>query len=54
MLAGRADRFPAVAAAVAATGADRTSRNQAWEFGLERILDGLEAYMSRGRGRGIS
>ncbi|MFG2527952.1 TetR/AcrR family transcriptional regulator [Streptomyces sp. NPDC048516] len=45
---GRADRFPALAAAVADTGT--TSRDQAGEFGLERILDGLEAYMSRARG----
>ncbi|MGW7637833.1 TetR/AcrR family transcriptional regulator [Streptomyces decoyicus] len=52
LLAGRADRFPAVAAAVAATEADHTSRNQAGEFGLERILDGLAAYMARGRGIG--
>ncbi|MFE3886955.1 TetR/AcrR family transcriptional regulator [Streptomyces lydicus] len=50
LLAGRADRFPAVAAAVAGAGADATSRNRAGEFGLERILDGLEAYMSRERG----
>ncbi|WP_328386749.1 TetR/AcrR family transcriptional regulator C-terminal domain-containing protein [Streptomyces sp. NBC_00400] len=50
LLAGRADRFPAVAAAVADTGTDTTSRDQAWQFGLERILDGLEAYMSRARG----
>ncbi|MGA5269750.1 TetR/AcrR family transcriptional regulator [Streptomyces lydicamycinicus] len=50
LLAGRADRFPAVAAAVAATEADRASRDRAGEFGLERILDGLAAYMSRARG----
>lgn len=54
LLAGRADRFPALAAAVAdtGTGADTgstSSRDQAWEFGLERILDGLEAYLSRPR-----
>ncbi|WP_261801905.1 TetR/AcrR family transcriptional regulator [Streptomyces sp. ISID311] len=47
LLAGRADRFPAIAAAVAATEADVTARDQAGEFGLERILDGLEAYMGR-------
>ncbi|MGP8301717.1 TetR/AcrR family transcriptional regulator C-terminal domain-containing protein [Streptomyces inhibens] len=49
LLVGRTDRFPAVSAAVASTGADDTSRDQAWGFGLERILDGLEAYISRGR-----
>lgn len=47
LLAGRADRFPAIAAAVAATETDVTARDQAGEFGLERILDGLEAYMGR-------
>ncbi|MFI9258675.1 TetR/AcrR family transcriptional regulator [Streptomyces sioyaensis] len=47
LLAGRADRFPAIAAAVAATEADVAARDQAGEFGLERILDGLEAYMGR-------
>ncbi|MFI0907659.1 TetR/AcrR family transcriptional regulator [Streptomyces sioyaensis] len=47
LLAGRADRFPAIAAAVAATETDVTARDQADEFGLERILDGLEAYMHR-------
>lgn len=46
LLAGRADRFPAIAAAVASTEADPTSRDQAGDFGLERILDGLETYMS--------
>ncbi|MEU6326735.1 TetR/AcrR family transcriptional regulator [Streptomyces sp. NPDC047049] len=50
LLAGRADRFPAVAAAVADAGTDTASRDRAGEFGLERILDGLEAYMSGARG----
>ncbi|MFB6438071.1 TetR/AcrR family transcriptional regulator [Streptomyces sp. NPDC056411] len=45
LLAGRDDRFPALAAAVAAGTADPASRDQAGQFGLERILDGLEAYM---------
>ncbi|MGD3107182.1 TetR/AcrR family transcriptional regulator [Streptomyces sp. YGL11-2] len=49
LLVGRSERFPAVAAAVAATAADE-SRDQAWEFGLERILDGLAAYTPRGGG----
>lgn len=45
LLVGRSDRFPAVAAAVASAAAG-SSRNQALEFGLERILDGLEVYIS--------
>ncbi|MFF0625360.1 TetR/AcrR family transcriptional regulator [Streptomyces sp. NPDC004296] len=46
LLVGRSERFPAVAAAVADAAAG-ASRDQAWEFGLERILDGLEAYVAR-------
>ncbi|MGY5135786.1 TetR/AcrR family transcriptional regulator, partial [Streptomyces nigrescens] len=46
----RPHRFPGVAAPLAATEADSASRDQAGEFGLERILDGLAAYMSRARG----
>ncbi|MBD0670872.1 TetR/AcrR family transcriptional regulator [Streptomyces sp. CBMA156] len=38
-----ADRFPAVAAAMA----DADGRDQALEFGLERILDGLAALIER-------
>ncbi|WP_316525900.1 TetR/AcrR family transcriptional regulator [Kitasatospora brasiliensis] len=38
-----ADRFPAVAAAMA----DPGGRDQALEFGLERILDGLAALVAR-------
>ncbi|MFE4354685.1 TetR/AcrR family transcriptional regulator [Kitasatospora sp. NPDC056800] len=38
-----ADRFPAVAAAMA----DPDGRDQALEFGLERILDGLAALIDR-------
>ncbi|WP_407286601.1 TetR/AcrR family transcriptional regulator [Streptomyces sp. BP-8] len=48
LLVSRGDRFPAVAAAVSAAATDQTARNQAWEFGLERIMDGLEAYLARG------
>ncbi|UZJ31336.1 TetR/AcrR family transcriptional regulator [Streptomyces endophytica] len=48
LLVGRADRYPAVAAALAATEADVAERDRADEFGLERILDGLEAYMGGG------
>ncbi|MGG2462974.1 TetR/AcrR family transcriptional regulator [Streptomyces sp. RGM 3693] len=47
LLVGRSERFPAVAAAVADT-AGGASRDHAWEFGLERILDGLAAYVGRG------
>ncbi|MFI1201979.1 TetR/AcrR family transcriptional regulator C-terminal domain-containing protein [Streptomyces sp. BHT-5-2] len=46
LLVGRSERFPALAAAVA-DAAESRSRDQAWEFGLERILDGLEAYVGR-------
>ncbi|OKI05356.1 TetR family transcriptional regulator [Streptomyces sp. CB02923] len=46
LLVGRSDRYPALAAAVASAAAGG-SRDQALEFGLERILDGLESYMSR-------
>ncbi|MFD5433948.1 TetR/AcrR family transcriptional regulator [Kitasatospora sp. NPDC127067] len=41
-----ADRFPAVAAAMA----DPGGRDQALEFGLERILDGLAALIDRRAG----
>ncbi|MEU6236818.1 TetR/AcrR family transcriptional regulator C-terminal domain-containing protein [Kitasatospora sp. NPDC047058] len=41
-----ADRFPALAAAITAP----DGRDQALDFGLERILDGLEALIAR-RGR---
>ncbi|MEU7178420.1 TetR/AcrR family transcriptional regulator [Streptomyces celluloflavus] len=46
LLVGRSDRFPALAAAVASVEADAAGRGQALEFGLERILDGLESYLS--------
>ncbi|MEV5592598.1 TetR/AcrR family transcriptional regulator [Streptomyces sp. NPDC052496] len=46
LLAGRSDRYPALTAAVASS-AVGDSRDQALEFGLERILDGLESYMAR-------
>ncbi|MFG3117661.1 TetR/AcrR family transcriptional regulator [Streptomyces sp. NPDC048197] len=49
LLVGRADRYPAVAAALASTEADAAARDRADEFGLERILDGLEAYMGGSR-----
>ncbi len=48
LLVSRGDRFPAVTAAVSAAATDRSAHNQAWEFGLERIMDGLEAYLARG------
>ncbi|MFD8548416.1 TetR/AcrR family transcriptional regulator [Streptomyces sp. NPDC059649] len=49
LLVGRADRYPAVAAALSATEADAAARDRADEFGLERILDGLEVYMGGNR-----
>ncbi len=46
VLASRADRFPHVVAAL--TSAARTdSREQGLEFGLDRILDGVELYLAR-------
>lgn len=40
------ERFPAFTAALASTGrAD--GEDQAWEFGLQRVLDGLTVYMDR-------
>jgi hypothetical protein len=47
LLVSRGDRFPAFAAAVSAAATDRAAHDQAWEFGLERIMDGLEAYLGR-------
>jgi AcrR family transcriptional regulator len=41
VLAEHADRFPAVAAAMADAG-DPSDQDQAFEFGVARILDGLE------------
>lgn len=41
LLIGRSDRFPALSAAVASS-ATGDQRDQALEFGLERILDGLD------------
>ncbi|MFI1254351.1 TetR/AcrR family transcriptional regulator C-terminal domain-containing protein [Streptomyces netropsis] len=41
-----ADRFPALAAAIAS----QDGRDQALDFGLERILDGLEALITRRAG----
>ncbi|MFI7098604.1 TetR/AcrR family transcriptional regulator [Streptomyces sp. NPDC050161] len=46
LLVGRSDRFPALASAVA-SGAAENGRDQALEFGLERILDGLESLIIR-------
>jgi hypothetical protein len=41
------DRFPALAAiAASATGA---RRDNGWEFGLQRILDGLEILIAKRR-----
>ncbi|WP_167538426.1 TetR/AcrR family transcriptional regulator [Streptomyces albofaciens] len=46
LLIGRSDRYPALTAAVASAAAD-DSHDQALEFGLERIFDGLESFMHR-------
>jgi AcrR family transcriptional regulator len=43
VLREHADRFPAVAAALA----DATAADQAFTFGLDRILDGLEVLLGR-------
>ncbi|UNO41949.1 TetR/AcrR family transcriptional regulator C-terminal domain-containing protein [Streptomyces sp. MST-110588] len=48
LLVGRSDRYPALAAAVASAETG-TSRDQALQFGLERILDGLEVFIERRR-----
>jgi hypothetical protein len=45
LLQERAEQYPAIAAALAATDAEPEGRDQAWEFGLQRILDGLEVLM---------
>ncbi|MEU4844209.1 TetR/AcrR family transcriptional regulator [Streptomyces gilvosporeus] len=46
LLIGRSDRFPALTAALASA-EETDSRDQSLEFGLERILDGLEAHIAR-------
>lgn len=46
ILESRADRFPHVVAALASS-ARHNSRNQGLTFGLDRILDGVELYLSR-------
>ncbi|MEU8813291.1 TetR/AcrR family transcriptional regulator C-terminal domain-containing protein [Actinoplanes sp. NPDC048796] len=46
VLREHADRFPALAAAVSDT-ATRGGQDQAFRFGLERILDGLEVLIQR-------
>ncbi|MEV4758772.1 TetR/AcrR family transcriptional regulator [Micromonospora sp. NPDC049559] len=45
LLAGREDRFPALVAALA----DRGGEDQALDFGLRRILDGVELLIDRRR-----
>lgn len=46
VLETRADRFPHVVAALTSA-AQHESRDQGLEFGLDRILDGVELYLSR-------
>jgi hypothetical protein len=43
LLTGREDQFPALAAALA----DPDGKNQALDFGLHRILDGVELLIDR-------
>lgn len=45
LLRDRGEQYPAVAAALAATAAEPEGRDQAWEFGVQRILDGLAVLM---------
>jgi AcrR family transcriptional regulator len=51
VLEGHADRFPALARLMSEPVTD-ASRDQAFDFGLERILDGLQALMRRRGGSG--
>ncbi|MFC0433795.1 TetR/AcrR family transcriptional regulator [Kutzneria buriramensis] len=46
ILDGRGERFPHVVAALASS-ARHSSRDQGLTFGLDRILDGVELYLSR-------
>jgi AcrR family transcriptional regulator len=45
LLRERGAQYPALAKALAATGAEPEGRDQAWEFGIQRILDGLAVLM---------
>jgi AcrR family transcriptional regulator len=47
LLEERADHYPALAAALASTDARPEDRDMAWEFGLQRILDGLAVLMDK-------
>jgi AcrR family transcriptional regulator len=48
LLRGREDRFPAIGAAFAETARDG-GRDEAFEFGLQRLLDGIEALIAKRR-----
>ncbi|HEU4425304.1 MAG TPA: TetR/AcrR family transcriptional regulator [Pilimelia sp.] len=48
VLRDQGDRFPALAATITAAATDG-GKDQAFEFGLDRILDGLDMLMSRRR-----
>ena len=57
LLETHGERFPTLASALSSAGQAREEMDQAWEFGLERILDGLAVLIERrggvaGRGRG--
>ncbi|MET9293998.1 TetR/AcrR family transcriptional regulator [Streptomyces sp. NPDC003077] len=49
LLLERTDRYPALTAAVSSAAAG-SGRDQAFAFGLDRIFDGLEAYIARKAG----
>ncbi|MFD0265088.1 TetR/AcrR family transcriptional regulator [Streptomyces sp. NPDC127106] len=46
LMQAHGDRFPAVTAALASA-AESNGQDQAWEFGLQRILDGLAALVDQ-------
>ncbi|MEU8248839.1 TetR/AcrR family transcriptional regulator C-terminal domain-containing protein [Nonomuraea sp. NPDC048916] len=52
VLTKHADRFPALARTVAEATMSAAGQNQAFDFGLERILDGLQALIE-GRGDSV-
>lgn len=47
LLQAHGERHPALAAALGAAADRPQDRDQAWEFGLERILDGLAVFMEQ-------
>ncbi|NLU71503.1 TetR/AcrR family transcriptional regulator [Streptomyces sp. HNM0575] len=51
LIQAQGDRCPALAAALGSAAERREEMDQAWEFGLERILDGLAVLIERREGR---